>query len=151
EYLPQVSIGASGVYYDVMDKTNSNAIVFATISVPITDWWGGAHKIKESKAKIESAKYTLAETSELLNLQIVKARNELNQNLYQITVAKKSVEEAEENLRVTSNNYKAGISGMSDLLEAQSVYQNSLDSLTEAKCNYQIAKAKYLQAINEYK
>lgn len=151
EYLPQVSIGASGVYYDVMDKTNSNAIVFATISVPITDWWGGAHKIKESKAKIESAKYNLAETSELLNLQIVKARNELNQNLYQITVAKKSVEEAEENLRVTSNNYKAGISGMSDLLEAQSVYQNSLDSLTEAKCNYQIAKAKYLQAINEYK
>jgi len=151
EYLPQVSIGASGVYYDVMDKTNSNAIVFATISVPITDWWGGAHKIKESKAKIESAKYTLAETSELLNLQIVKARNELNQNLYQITVAKKSVEEAEENLRVTSNNYKAGISGMSDLLEAQSVYQNSLDSLTEAKCNYQIAKTKYLQAINEYK
>ena len=40
---------------------------------------------------------------------------------------------------------------MSDLLEAQSAYQSVVNNLTEAKCNYQIAKAKYLQAVNSYK
>lgn len=151
EYLPQVSIGAMGWYQDVMDSKDKYGMAFATLSIPITDWWGGSHKIKENKAKIERARYQLAETTELLALQITQVRNELNQNYFQIGIAKKSVEQAQENLKVTNDNYKAGISGMSDLLEAQSDYQSALNGLTEAKCNYQIAKAKYLQAINSYK
>lgn len=151
EYLPQVAVGAVGYYCDVMNNTNKNGMVFATVSIPITDWWGGSHKIKESEAKVENARYKLSETSELLSLQITQAWNELNQNYFQIGVAKKSVEQSRENFKVTNDNYKAGVSGMSDLLEAQSAYQSSLNSLTEARCNYQIAKAKYLQAVNNYK
>jgi outer membrane protein TolC len=151
EYLPQVSVGAAGWYLDAMDKTNNNAMVFATVSIPITDWWGGSHKIRESRAKIESARYKLEETAELLILQIMQVRNEMNENFFQISIAQKSVEQAKENLKVTEDNYKAGITGMSDLLEAQSAYQGVQNSLTEAKCNYRIAKAKYLQAVNSYK
>jgi len=151
EYLPQVSIGAMGWYQDVMDSKDKYGMAFATVSIPITDWWGGSHKIKESQAKIESARYRLAETTELLALQISQAKNEMNESFFQISIAKKSVEQAQENLKVTSDNYKAGISGMSDLLEAQSAYQGSLNSLTEAKCNFQTAKVKYLQAINRYR
>jgi multidrug efflux pump len=151
ENLPQVAIGVSGFYLDVMDNTTTNALAFATVSIPITDWWGGSHKIKQSKAKVESAKNKLAETSELLTLQITQANNELNENYFQISISQKSVEQAQENLKVTSDNYKAGISSMSDLLEAQSAYQSALDSLTEARCNYQIKKARYMQAIGTYK
>jgi outer membrane protein TolC len=151
EFLPQVAVGATGWYADVMDKTNKNGLVFATLSIPITDWWGGSHKIKESKAKIESARYKLAETTELLALQISQARNEMNESYFQISIAKKSIEQAQENLKVTNDNYKAGVVGMSDLLEAQSAYLNSINGLTEAKCGYQIAKSKYLQSINNYK
>jgi outer membrane protein TolC len=151
EYLPQVSVGAAGWYLDAMDKTDYNGLVFATVSIPITDWWGGSHKIKESRAKVESARYKLAETTELLALQVAQARNQMNENFFQISIARKSVEQAGENLKVTNDNYKAGISGMSDLLEAQSAYQDVMNNLTEAKCNYQIARAKYLQAVNTYK
>jgi outer membrane protein TolC len=151
EFLPQVSVGAMGYYLDVMKSTNNNAIVFATVSIPITDWWGGSHKLKESSAKVESARYKLAETTELLALQITQVRNVMNENFFQISIAQKSVEQAKENLKVTNDNYRAGITGMSDLLEAQSAYQSVLNNLTEAKCNYQIAKAKYLQAVNSYK
>jgi outer membrane protein TolC len=151
EFLPRVSVGATGWYLDMMNSTNKNAMVFATVSIPITDWWGGSHKIKESRAKAESARYRLAETSELLALQITQVRNEMNQNYFQISIAQKSVEQAQENFKVTNDNYKAGVSGMSDLLEAQSAFQSALNGLTEAKCNYQIAKAKYLQAVNSYK
>jgi multidrug efflux pump subunit AcrB/outer membrane protein TolC len=151
EYLPQVSVGAAGWYLDAMDKTNNNAMVFATVSIPITDWWGGSHKIKESRAKIESARYKLAETTELLALQITRVRDVMNENYFQISIARKSVEQARENLKVTEDNYKAGVTGMSDLLDAQSAYQSVLNSLAEAKCNYQISKAKYLQAVNSYK
>ncbi len=151
EYLPQVAVGVAGVYTDVMDKTTEMGIAFGTLNIPISDWWGGAYKIKQSKARIDNANNKLNETSELLSLQITQAQNELNQNFFSIGNAEKSVEQARENLKVTRDNYDAGINGMSDLLEAQSVYQGALNSLTEAKCNYQIAKAKYLQATNIYK
>jgi outer membrane protein TolC len=151
EYLPQVSVGAAGWYLDAMNSTNNNALVFATVSIPITDWWGGSHKLKESRAKVESARYKLAETTELLILQITQVRNVMNENFFQISIAQKSVEQAKENLKVTNDNYKAGVTGMSDLLEAQSAYQSVFNSITEAKCNYQIAKARYLQSVNSYK
>jgi outer membrane protein TolC len=151
ENLPQVAVGVTGFYLDVMDNSNTNALAFATVSIPISDWWGGKHKIKQSKAKVESARNKLVETSELLSLQIEQANNELNEFYFQIGIAQKSVEQGQENLKVTADNYKAGITAMSDLLEAQSVYQSALDSLTEARCNYQIKKSRYLQALGTYK
>ncbi len=151
ENLPTVAVGVTGFYLDAMKSTNTNGLAFATVSIPITDWWGGKHKIRQSQAKIESARNKLAETTELLTLQIEQANNELNECHFQIIVAHKSVAQAHESLKVTTDNYKAGVFTMSDLLEAQSDYQKALDSLTEARCNYQIKKAKYLQATGTYK
>jgi outer membrane protein TolC len=151
EYLPQVVVGVAGVYNDIMDKADEFGVAFATLSVPISDWWGGTHKIKQSKLKIENANYKLNETSGLLALQITQAQNELSQNYFDISNAQKSLEQAKENMKVTRDNYDAGITKMSDLLEAQSVYQGAKDSLIEAKCNYQISMARYKQATNTYK
>lgn len=150
EYLPQVAVGVAGVYTDFMDKTDEIGIAFATLSVPISEWWGGSHRIRQSNAKVENAGNKLNETSELLVLQITQAQNELNQNLFYIGNAKKSVEQAQENLKITKDNYDAGVVSMSDLLEAQSIYQSARDRLTEAKCNYQISRAKYLKSVNNY-
>jgi outer membrane protein TolC len=87
----------------------------------------------------------------LLSLQIARTQNELYQNYFQIGNAEKSLVQAQENLKVTKDNYDAGVTGMSDLLEAQSLYQDAVNSLTEAKCNYQISMARYMQAVNSYR
>lgn len=151
ENLPQVSIGLAGYYLDMMDNSSTNTIAFATVSIPISDWWGGAHKMRQSSLRVANAQNKLEETLELLTLQINQAKNELTQCYFQIEIAKKSVKQAEENLKITSDNYKAGIISMSDLLEAQSAWQGTQDGLTEALCNYQIKKAQYLKTINNYK
>ena len=151
ELLPQVSIGALGYTNDVMNTKSSNALAFVSVSVPISDWWGGSHKLKETQFKIEQANNKLVETTELLSLQIEQAKNACTEEYFQISIAQKSVEQARENMRVTNDNYKAGVSNMSDLLEAQSAFQGAEDSLIEARCNYQIKKVKYLQSINVYK
>lgn len=150
ENLPQLSIGAVGFYQDAMKQTSTNAIGFVSLSIPLSDWWGGSHKMKEQQIKTNEALNKLQETSELLVLQINQAQNDLDETYFQIGNAQKSVEQAKENLKVTNDNYKAGISTMSDLLEAQSTYQQALDNLTEARCNYQIKSAKYQQAIGAY-
>lgn len=83
-------------------------------------------------------------------LQIEQAKNELDETFFQIGSSQKSVDQAKENLKVTKSNYKSGISAMSDLLEAQAAYQEAVNNLTEAQCNYQIKQAKYLSTINKY-
>lgn len=151
ELLPQVSIGALGYTNDYMNTKSSNALAFVSVSVPISDWWGGSHKLKETQFKIEQANNKLIETTELLSLQIEQAKNAYKEEYFQISIAQKSVDQASENMKVTNDNYKAGVSTMSDLLEAQSTFQSTQDNLIEAQCNYQIRKVKYLESINVYK
>jgi outer membrane protein TolC len=120
------------------------------VSIPITGWWGGSHKIKQQQMKVEKARIDLDETSELLTLQAQQAGNELNESWSQLKLSEKSVEQAKENLKITDDNYRSGVVGISDLLEAQALLQSSNDNLTDALCSYQIKKAKYLQSIGNY-
>ena len=151
EYLPQVALGAMGYKYDMMNTTSSNALAFVTVSVPISDWWGGSHKMKEKQYKIEQASNKLEETAELLSLQIEQARNELNETYFQIKTNQVSIDQAKENLKVMSDNYQAGVSSMSDLLEAQAMYQEAQNQYTDAVCAYKIKEANYLSATGNYK
>ena len=151
EALPQVSIGAVGRATDAMDATSTNALAFVSVSVPISDWWGTSHKVKEAKIKKAQAQTKLEEATELLALQVEQAKNEVNETYFQIGIAQSSIEQAKENLKVVNDNYKGGIVSMSDLLEAQSLYQDALNQHTEALCNYNIKIANYLQATGNYK
>ncbi|MBQ4230246.1 MAG: TolC family protein, partial [Salinivirgaceae bacterium] len=151
EYMPQVAVVGAGYWLDMMDNRSTNALGMLTVTIPLTDWWGGSHKIKQQNVKLEQARMQLSEKTELMNLQIRQMTDELSVNDFQISVSQKSVDQAQENLTVSQNNYQAGVIGISDLLEAQAVYQQAKDNLTEANCNYQIAAAKYLVVTGNYK
>jgi multidrug efflux pump subunit AcrB/outer membrane protein TolC len=150
ELMPQLAVSGIVAGVDVMNSTMTQKIALLNLSIPISGWWGGSHKIKEQQLKIESARNKLSETSELLVLQIEQAKNELQENRDQIKLAEKAVEQANENLKITNDNYRTGNIGISDLLEAQALLQSTKDNLTNAQCNYQVSVSKYLQAIGKY-
>lgn len=151
ELMPQLALGGMAAYVDIANSGVTQKFAFASLSIPISDWWGGSHKIKQQNLKIEKVKNKLNETAELLTLQIEQAGNELSESFEQVKLAEKSVEQAHENLKVTNDNYRSGNIGISDLLEAQALFQSSKDNLTNSRCNYQIALSKYKQAIGQYK
>lgn len=151
EYMPQVAVAGAGYWLDMMDNRSTNALGMLTVTIPLTDWWGGSHKIKQQNVKLEQARMQLSEKTELMNLQIRQMTDELSVNDFQISVSQKSVDQAQENLTVSQNNYQAGVIGISDLLEAQATLQQAKDNLTEANCNYQITAAKYLVLTGNYK
>jgi outer membrane protein TolC len=144
-------VSAIGLYADVANTTQKNALGLVNLSVPISDWWGGTHKIRQQHLKVEKAKSSLTETSELLALQVEQTGNELRESWFQVQVSAKSVEQAAENLKVTDDNYRVGAVGITDLLEAQALFQSTTDNLTDARCSFQIKMAKYRQAIGNYK
>ena len=53
--LPTVGVGAGYLYYNVTDKDVDDGLVFAQVSVPISDWWGGAHALKKARIREQQA------------------------------------------------------------------------------------------------
>ena len=146
ENLPNLAVGAGYTYHNLMENNHSFGMVFATVSVPITDWWGGSHAIKRRKIEHQKAQEQLADNSQLLQIRMQNAWNGVEESRQQLLLAQRSIEQAEENMRLNRNYYRAGTSRMSDLLEAQLLYQQSRDKLTDAFADYQNKLLEYRQA-----
>ena len=67
--------------------------------------------------------------------------NDLNDAYKQVKIALLSIEQAKENLRLNTDYYAAGTCTMSDLLDAQSLYQQSRDKYVETYAQYEVKKA----------
>jgi len=144
--LPSVAVGAGYNYHNLLDNDHSFGMVFATVSVPISDWWGGSHVIKRRKIEYQQAQEQLADNTQLLQIRMQNAWNGVEESYQQLQLSLRSIEQAEENLRLNRDYYRAGTSKMSDLLEAQLLYQQSLDKHTDAFADYQNKLLEYKQA-----
>ena len=144
--MPTVGVGAGYNYHNLLDNDRAFGMIFATVNVPISDWWGGSHSIKRKKIEQQKAEEQLADNSELLKIRMQNAWNNVEEAYQQLQIANRSIEQAEENLRLNRDYYKAGTSRMSDLLEAQLLYQQSLDKRVDAYADYQNKLLEYRQA-----
>ena len=147
--LPTLAVGAGYNYHNLLENNHSFGMVFATVSVPITDWWGGSHAIKRRKIEHQKAIEQLEDNTQLLKIRMQNAWNGVEESYQQLQLAKRSIEQATENLRLNRNYYRAGTSKMSDLLEAQLLYQQSLDKHTDAFADYQNKLLEYKQATGQ--
>ena len=147
--LPSVAVGAGFNYHNLLEKDHSFGMVFATVSVPISDWWGGSHAIKRKKLEQQQAQEQLYDNAELLKIRMQSAWNSVEESYQQLLLAQRSIEQAEENLRLNRDYYNAGMSKMSDLLEAQMLYQQSCDKRTDAFAEYQNKILEYRQATGQ--
>ena len=73
--LPSVAIGAGYNYHNLLDRSHSFGMVFATVSVPISDWWGGSHAIKRRKIEHQKAQEQLEDNAQLLQIRMQNAWN----------------------------------------------------------------------------
>ncbi len=147
EKLPSVAVGAGYNYHDMMEKDHSFAMIYATVSVPISGWWGGSHAIKRKKIEYQKAIDEQHDKSQLLQINIQSAWNSVIEARKQLDIAQRSIEQADENLRMNRDFYRVGTSKMSDLLEAQLLYQQAQDKRIDALADYQMKITAYRQAI----
>ncbi len=141
--LPSVAVGASGMYYNMMEKNQGNLVGLATVSVPISSWWGGTHAIRRARMKLEQDRINLQDTQEKLQIDILSSWNSLQEAYAQIEIARRSVAQADENLRLSRDQYDAGTLSMTDLLDAVTLYTQSHSSLLSACADYQSRLAEY--------
>ena len=147
--LPTVAVGAGYIYNDLMDKGVNRGLLLAQVSIPISQWWGGSHAVKRKKIAVQQAQEELENNRQLLLINMQAKWNALDAAQKQLDIARQSIEQAEENLRIQTNCYKAGTLTMSDLLQAQTQCQQTRDRFTEAYTNLQLKALEYRQATGQ--
>ena len=143
--LPSIAVGSTYMYTDLTDIDNQSGVIFGTLSLPLSDWWGGAHTIKKMKLQEQINRNEYQNTLELMYLQTEQAWNELNESYLQIEIAETAIAAAQENLKTTGDCYQAGTATLSTLLEAQTLLQQAHTQFLEAYKNYYKKRTVYWQ------
>jgi outer membrane protein TolC len=146
--LPSVGVGASYSYNDWFGK-NTDAMVFATVQVPISGWWGGSHAIKKQKLALQNAQEQMEDNSQKLVIRMNNAWAAVETSHKKLLIAHNAIEQAEENLRLNRDYYRVGSTKMSDLLLAQQQYQQARDRYTDAFADFQTKQLEYRQATGQ--
>lgn len=145
EALPSLMIGGCANYHTITEYSKPNALVFAMLQVPITDWHKTSFKLKKHDLDTEAAENTRRDLTEKMQLQTNQAWFNLEQSWLRITMAQTALRDAEANMKVTEDYYDAGLVALSDVLEAQTLLKQSRDEMTDSRVEYRINLVKYKQ------
>ena len=148
QHLPHVGVGASYSYNDWFGKSSS-AMVFATVYVPISGWWGGSHNIKKKSLALEDAKEQLQDNSQKLIIRMNNAWAAVETSHKKLIIAHDAIAQSEENLRLNRDYYRVGTTKMTDLLFAQEQFQQARDRYTDAYADFQTKQLEYRQATGQ--
>ena len=156
-YYPTVSI--SGEYVkqgDSVDVSGSRFHIPRDVSAGVSLTWtlfqGG--KTYYSTRENESLKRELMETQyalrDSITLELKTALLDLETSEKNIPTTRQAVEQGEENLRVSEERYKAQVTTITEVLDAQTRLSQARVNYFMAFYDHNLAKARLLRAIGEY-
>jgi len=153
EILPQVGVRGSYNYYyglKLNDKTLLNRGGFAVllnVRVPIYHFGERIHKINAAKAQLVQAEMEQADLTDKMTLELTQAMNNLEEAKIETDIAGRSLEQAEENMRLSKKRYEVGLETLSDYLEAQALWQEAYQTKIDARFSAYITYLNYLKAV----
>lgn len=150
-YLPQVGVGAGWFYHDVFNQDHNFGGVMVTVSVPLSGWWGGSHAIKRKKLELANARTELSNLGQKLEIEMSDKWDNLTAAHRKMALASEAIAQSKENLRLNQAYYDAGMSTITDLLDAQTLYRQAQDDYTGAYGVFKLSEAQYLNATGRLK
>ena len=121
-------------------------VAMLAVQIPICHWGEGRKKVKKAKLDLLNSELALQKNTDLINIEIRQATQNLDDGCKMVDAAATAMGEADENLRVTRNRYQSSMATVSEMLDAQSQWQQSYSNLIEAQTQYKIYETAYLKA-----
>jgi outer membrane protein TolC len=153
EFLPEIAVQGSysEIRYELNDdeRKSQDTTIMATFSLPIFQWGENYAKNQQAKLKRDMAELELERGIELMKLQIKKLEFDREDARLRSEMAESSVKQAEENLRIASDNFELNRSTTTDLLEAQTEWQKAKSELLDARIDQKQTSLQLLQAVGK--
>lgn len=152
DFLPQIGLTAGygysgGVKLNGDDEANATFSALATVQIPVFHWGEGRNKLRAVRLEKEISLLNLKKSSELMRLEVVSSRFNIEDALTQVQLAQEAFLQAEENLKVSSDQYQVGMENLTSLLEAQAQWQQAWSEWIDAKALLHLSESRYLKAI----
>ena len=156
DFKPTIGVSATGLggfgkQGINFSKPTSNGFAsyygMVQLSMPIFDWGQRKQKVKQQQYAIAAQQYQLQETKEKISLEVQQAYLQLNESAKRVELSGASLEQADENLRLSNDRLKAGTITGQDVLEAQTIWQQAFSNIIEAKTAYRIDEARLHKAL----
>lgn len=150
ENLPQLALVGNylltnpSVFNGFEKKFKGMFNIGVTLSAPLFRWGEGRNKVRAAKAQAAAARYQLDEAREKVELQVNQASFRVTEANKAFARAVKNCERAEENLRIASVGFKAGVIPTSDMLEAQTAWVSAQSEMVDAAIDVRLTQV-YLQ------
>lgn len=146
-YRPTVSANIGATAFGVVNRgigTSTTPTATAIVNLPISNLWGESRNtLKQRRIAEKQAENQLADGNQQLQVGLASAYNDLTEAYERVGLATESVAQATENLKVNRANYRAGLSPLSDLLDAQRLSQQAASELAEAQTDFQVKLSMY--------
>jgi outer membrane protein len=124
--------------------------VLAVANWTFFEWGKTYYSVKEKESAKRQILQTKSDVEDGIRLQVKQAILDLDSSASNIPVTQKGIESGEENLRVNAERYKAQVSTITDLLDAQTLLARARLDYYRALYDHNLAKARLDRALGNY-
>ena len=110
------------------------------VQIPVWDWCDATYKIRASKAATNIARMNLDDTREKIHLQITQSQFKVKEAQKKLNMAQKNIASAEENLRCANLGFKEGVMEVTDVMAAQTAWQQAQSQKIDAEINVKLTQ-----------
>jgi len=146
DYLPTLGAAVQYTSYwvrDLYEQVDFQPMLAAQVSIPIFKWGQGKNKMRAAQLKVQQAETDLQHTNDLINLEVMQVKVQVEEAYESIRIAEKSVSEAKESLDETRASFDVGLNTTTDLLSSQAKWAESKAQLTQAVANFEVLKTRW--------
>jgi outer membrane protein TolC len=153
EYLPTVGVSVGYNYLVMglkdMDNNDQHGInALASINIPIITFGERKGKIKSAKAEYNTRQLELQQATNYLQLEIEQARLNYTDAYARVEMSLTALEQANENMRISDDNYQTGMETIVNVLEAKAEWQKAYSNKIDALTNFKIHESNLLRVSN---
>jgi len=117
------------------------------VRIPIWNWGDVAYKVRASKTATAIASLELDEARDLIDLQVNQSSFKVTEANKRLAMAQKSIERAEENLRVANVGFQEGVITPTTVMEAQTAWLQAQSQKIDAEIDVRLAQVDLQKAL----
>ena len=155
ELLPRIGVRGSYDYLHGLEVNDETLMkkgafsVFLNVSVPLFHFGERMNKVRSAKVKLEQTRLEQENANEKMLLELMQAANNLDEARLETELSERSLEQAEENMKVSGKQYEVGLETLSDYLEAQVLWQQAYQTKVDAHFQLYVNYVAYLKAAGQ--
>ena len=154
DFLPQLGVTAGYNYsggLELNGKGDANASfnAMAALEIPVFHWGEGRNKVKAARMEQEISQLNLEKSTDLMELEVAAARFNIKDAQTRVSMCRNALLQAQENLRISTDQYQVGLETLTNLLEAQAQWQENWSQWVDAKALLKLSETRYLKSIGQ--